>query len=152
MQQDELHKSIATQIKEHVDSLTAVIVLVNGTIPGVTIGTYNVLSTLSTILPDALFSKIAFLLTNVPGPLYQNFSGDNLPDVLKNTPQFLLDNPVALQKKHLELRDDPRVKKRRTEIRGMVKSGEQRALETLVDVFDWLGGVGPQSTTQNAPL
>ena len=87
--------------------------------------------------------KIALLLTNVPGSLYQNFSRDNLPDVLKHAPLFLLDNPVALQKKHLELRDDPRVKKRRTDIRGMVKSGEQRALETLVDLFDWLGGVGP---------
>ena len=30
----------------------------------------------------------------------------------------------------------------------MVKSGEQRALETLVELFDWLGGVGPQSTTE----
>ena len=35
--QEELHKSIATQIKEHIDSLTSVIVLVNGTVPGVTL-------------------------------------------------------------------------------------------------------------------
>ena len=54
IQQDELHKSIATQIKKHIDSLTAIIVLVNETVPGVTIGTYNVLSTLSTILPNGL--------------------------------------------------------------------------------------------------
>ena len=141
-----------TQIKEHADSLIAVLILVNGTVPGVTIGTYNALSTLSTILPNALSSKIAFLLTNVSEPLYPNFSGDNLPDVLKHTPQFLLNNPIALQKRYLELRNDPEIKNRRTEMRSIVKDGEKMALEALVDLSNWLGGVGPQATTQIAPL
>ena len=141
-----------TQIKKHADSLTAVLILVNGTVPGVTIGTYNALSTLTTILPNTLSSKIAFLLTNVSEPLYQNFSRDNLPDVLKHTPEFLLNNPIALQKRHLELRNDPKIMNKRTEMCSIVKDGEQMALEALVDLSNWLGGVDPQATTQIAHL
>ena len=33
-----------------------------------------------------------------------------------------------------------------------VKDGEQMALETLVDLFNWLGGVDPQATIQISPL
>jgi hypothetical protein len=102
---------------------------------------------LSTILPNTLASKVAFLLTNASEPLYQNFPGDTVPGVLKLAPQFLLNNPIALQKKHLELRDDPKTKNRRREIRKMMKDAEQSALEMLVDLFDWLDGVEPQPTT-----
>ena len=150
--QEELHESIATQIDEHIDSLTSFIVLVNGTVPGVTVGTYNALSTLFTILPNTLSSKIALLLTNVSGPLYRNISGDNPPDILKHAPQFLLNNPIALQKRYLELRDDPKMRKKRTAMCTTVKDGEQMALETLADLFNWLGGVDPQTTMQISPL
>ena len=33
-----------------------------------------------------------------------------------------------------------------------VKDGEQMALETLVDLFNWLGGIDPQATIQIAAL
>ena len=40
VEQDELHKqSIANQINMHIDSITAVVVLANGTVPRVTVGT-----------------------------------------------------------------------------------------------------------------
>ena len=34
----------------------------------------------------------------------------------------------------------------------MVNDSEQMALETLADLFNWLGGVDPQATIQMAPL
>ena len=153
IQQDDLHKrSIATQIKEHIESLTAVLVLANGTVPRVTVGTEYALSTLSTIFPKSLASNIAFMFTNVSSPLHWNFAGDTIPDVLKDAPQFLLSNPIALHKKYLRLKSDPNMKKGMSELLRAVKAGEQSALEMLVDLFDWLDGLEPQATREIFPL
>ena len=41
-------KSIITQIEKYIDSLTAVIILANGTVPRIAVGTDDALSFLST--------------------------------------------------------------------------------------------------------
>ena len=153
IRQDELQKkSVATQIKNHIDSVTAVLVLVNGTVPGLTVATEYALSTLSAIFPTALTENLAFVLTNVSGPLYQNFSVNTVPEVLKNAPQFLLDNPVALQRKYLKLKGDVRSRSKRAEMRKTVKTGEEQALEVLADIFDWLDGLERQPTMEAVTL
>jgi hypothetical protein len=140
------------QIEKHVDSLNAVLVIANGTLPGITVGTHYALSVLSAILPDTLANNTAFMLTNVSNPLYQNFSGDTIPDALKDAPHFLLDNPIPLQRKYLRLKDVPEMKKWRREMRKTVKIGEEKALEMLVDLFDWLDGLEQQPTTKAVSL
>ena len=148
IQQDGLHKrSIATQIKHHIDSVTAVLVLANGAVLRVTVGTDYALSTLSAILPKSLASNIAFMFTNVSIPLHWSFSRDSLPEVLKEAPQFFLNNPIALQKKYLKLKESPNMINERANLRKTVTSAEQSALEMLVDLFDWLDGLEPQSMT-----
>jgi hypothetical protein len=153
IQQDEIHKrSIATQIQKHIDSVTAVLVLANGTVPRVTVGTDYALSTLSTIFPKSLASNIAFMFTNVSSPLHWNFSGDTIPDTLKDAPQLLLNNPIALHKKYLKLKGDPSMKKGRSDLLRAVKVAEQNTLGTLVELFDWLDGLVPQPTREIFPL
>ena len=143
VEQDELHKqSIATQINIHIDSITAVVVLTNSTVPRVTVGTNYVLSALSNTFGKTLPNNIAFMLTNITNPLSCNFSQDTLPEVFKHAPQFLLNNPIALQKKYLKLKDSPNMKGR-TNLRRGVKAGEEQALEMLVDFFDWLDSREP---------
>ena len=66
--------------------------------------------------------------------------------MVKDAPQFLLSNPVALQKKYFKIKDNPNLKKTKTELRKAVKVGEQNALEMLVDLFDWLDNLDPQPT------
>ena len=149
VQQDDLHKkSIATQLEQHIGSVTAVLILANGTVPRVTVGTDYALSTLSAIFPQTLVHNISFMFTNVLSPLHWNFSPDTLPDRLKSAPHFLLNNPIALQKKYLRLRDHPNMKKGRAELRNAVKAAEQNALEMLVDLFDWLDTVESQPTME----
>ena len=140
-------KSITDQIKKHIDSVTAVLVLANGTVPRITVGTDYALSTLSAIFPKTLAKNIAFMFTNVSSPLHWNFSGDTIPDILKDAPQFFLNNPIALQRKYNKLKDDPNTKRVRAEFRKAVKTGEQDAMEMLVDLFDWLADLEPQPTT-----
>ena len=149
VKQDDLHKkSIATQIEHHIDSFSAIVILTNGTIPCITVGTDYTLSTLSTIFPKTMANNIAFMFTNVSSHLSCNFSQETIPEVLKDAPQFLLNNPVALQKEYLRLKDDPNMKAARTKMHKAVKAGEQSALEMLVDFFDWLDGLNSQPTTK----
>jgi hypothetical protein len=147
IQQDELHKrSIATQIKDHIDSVTAVLILANGTVPRITVGTDYALSTLSAIFPKTLADNIAFMFTNVPSPLSWNFSQNTVPEALKHAPQYLLDNPIALQKKYLKLTNGQN-KTDFKELHKTVRIREQNALERLAKLFDWLDGLEPQPKT-----
>src|SRR5258706_2916152 len=147
IQQDELHKrNIATQNKQHIDSIIAVLVLVNGAVPRVAAGTDNTLSTLSAIFPKSLASNTAIMFTNVLSPPHWNLSGDTIPNSLKNAPCFLLNNPVALQKKYLKRKDDPNMKTARADLRKAVKASEETAMGMLVELFDWLDGLEPQPT------
>jgi len=107
----------------------------------VNVSTSYALSTLSSIFPKPLASKIAFMFTNVLSPLHWNFSGDTIPEVLEDAPHFFLSNPVALQRKYLKLKDDQNMKKEKGDFRKAVKAAEQVALEMLVDLFDWLDGL-----------
>src|SRR5258706_2205973 len=149
MQQDELHKrSIVTQIKDHIYSITAVLIRANGTVPRVTVGTDYALSTLSAMFPKAMNHNVSFMFTNVLSALHWNFSLETVPSELRGAPQFLLNNPIALQRKYLKLKYDPKMKKRSAGLRKDVQAGEQNALEMLVGLFDWLDSLEPQGTTE----
>ena len=149
IQQDELHKrSIASEIQKHVGSVNAILVLLQGTIPRITHGTDYALHTLSTIFPKTVINNIAFVFTNVLSPLSWNFSQDTVPKMLKGAPQFHLDNPVALQKKYLKLKDDQSKKNVKIDMRNHVKAGERKGLEMLVKLFDWLDRLEPQPTRE----
>ena len=136
-----------TQIKKHVDSLTVVLILANGTVPRLTVGTDYALSILSAIFPNTITNNVLFLFTNVSSPIYLNFPQHTLPGSLQDAPQFLLDNPIALRKKYLKMKDGPNMTMRRTDFGQAVKTIEQNALEMLVDFFDRLDSFEPQSTT-----
>ncbi len=106
-----------------------------------------VLSTLPTIFPKTLTDNIAFLFSNVPTAVSLNVPDDAIPEVLTYAPRFSIDNPIALQKNYLQQKG--RVNKsREKKIRESVKYAEQRALEMLVELFDWLDGLEPQPTTE----
>lgn len=145
-------ESLKTQINEHIDSATAVIVVANGTVPGVTLATSSALSTLSTILAKVPTRNIAVMLTNVSSPLYQNFAPNVLPAVLQDAPQFRLNNPVALQKKYLERKDVPKVKKRGAKLCNAVETDEQAAMDMVVELFDWLDGLEPKPNMVDTSL
>ncbi|KAK0432850.1 hypothetical protein EV421DRAFT_2023763 [Armillaria borealis] len=111
IQRDELHKkNIAEAIQDSIDVVNAVLILANGTVPRLTVGTDYALSTLSAIFPCTLAENIGFLFTNVSSPLSWNFVPSSLPSVLQGNTQFLLDNPVAMQKKYRQhMKTNPRI-------------------------------------------
>lgn len=123
------------------------LVLANGTQPGVTVGTRHILSALFDAFHRAP-TNVGFVLTNVSGPLYENFS----TDLLKEAPRFLLNNPVALQRRHLELKDGPITKKEQMDPRAVVLEEELQALGMLVELFDWVDGLEQRPATRYDPL
>lgn len=158
--QDELHKaSIANAIKENIAFVNAVLILANGTVERLGVATDYALSTLSSMFPRTLAANIGILFTNVPNRLAWNFDQSSLPRVLggwercskrgmrKN--QFLLDNPVALWKKLVELRkqewaDDWTL----DDFERIVNKDHKKALQELRSLFDWLDILVPQPTQE----
>jgi len=136
----------------HIDSVNAVLILANGTVPRLTVGTDYALATLSSIFPNTLKDNIAFMFTNVVSPLSWNFSQDSVPDVLRDAPNYLLNNPISLQKKYNKLKADQNMRKVKKDLRKAMEEGEKKALEMLVDFFDWLDGLKPQPATEIVAL
>ena len=146
---DELHKrSIAAEIRKHTNSVTAVLVLGNGTVPRITAGTDYALSTLSAIFLRPLVDNIALVFTNVPNTPAWNFSEYTIRDVLKDAEKFLFDNPVARQENYLMAKGDTSPEKFRMRMRKEVLETEERALEMLVELFDWLDGLRSHPSTE----
>ena len=100
------------------------------------------------MFPKTLTKNISFIFTNVSSPLHWNFCGDTIPDVLKDAPQFCLNNPIALHRKYVKLKDDPNTRKLRADFHKAVKASEQDTLEMLVEFFDWLHGLEQQPATE----
>jgi len=149
IEKDEIYKKhFATVIQKHIDSVTAVLILANGTVPHITVGTDYALSALSAILPKSLAKNISFMFTHVPSPLSWNFPKDAIPEVFRSVEPFLFDNPVAFQKKYLDLKDDLARKKVTAVMRREVQASEEKALGVLVKLFDWLDSLRSQPTTE----
>jgi hypothetical protein len=87
-------------------------------------------------------------LTNTSSPLFQNLSRGILPNTFERAPLLLLNNPIALQKRYLKLKDDPNVRSHQAYFREAVMASEQEALEMLVGFFEWLDGLEPQPTSK----
>jgi len=88
------------------------------------------------------------MFTNVGDPLSSNFPQDAIPEVLKDAPQFEIDNPVGLQKRYLEVKGDPKMTNELMKMLEEVNISEQNALKMLVDLFDWLDKLQPTTERQ----
>ena len=158
LQKDNEHKkSIATAIQENIPEVTAVIILANGTNPRLGVATDYAITTLCSIFPKTLAQNIGILFTHVSSPLSWNFEVDTLPVELQGATEFLIDNPLAMQKRYLKDRakaeaggkiDEKKMKK----FEKCINGNHQTAVETLAEIFDWLDGLEPQTTKEITSL
>ncbi|KIP03094.1 hypothetical protein PHLGIDRAFT_256134 [Phlebiopsis gigantea 11061_1 CR5-6] len=146
--QDAQHKqSIAEAIRSHITTVNAVLILANGTMPRLSVATDYALTTLMSIFPRTLADNIAILFTNVASPLSWNFDNESVPHAIAHAPQFLLDNPVAMQRKFRQISEGGTTSSQVIQrLRHSVQRGEADALQTLVEIFDWLDGREAQPT------
>ena len=135
-------KKVATQIKKSTGTVTVVLVLPMAP-------SRTSLLALTTHCPPSSGEQHRPIVDQCPEPPPVEGS---ISDILKAAPQFLLENPIALQKKYIKLKDDPSMKKRRPDLGTIMKDGEQGALEMLVEPFAWLDGLELQPTLEIVPL
>jgi hypothetical protein len=146
--QDALHKaSIAKAIQDNITTVNAVLILANGTLQRLTHATDYALSTLSSMFPRTLADNIGILFTNVASALSWNFEEDSLPDVLQDAHQFILDNPLAMWNKLLQIQEKKgSPPKKLLCLNQLVEQGHTNAIAMLVDMLNWLEGLDPQPT------
>ncbi len=136
---DEIRKEkIVRYIEQHVDFIDAVLILANGDGLGIIAGADYTFYTLSALFPNTLVKNIACMFTKTLSTLLWNVSQKMGPEALKNAPAFCLENPIV-----------PREGGNgRPHVKELVKVWEQRALEMLVTLFDWLDGLESQPVTE----
>ena len=152
LQKDKEHKqSITTAIRDNIPEVTAVIILANGTNPRLGVATEYAITTLCSIFPRTLIRNIGILFTNVSSPLSWNFNVDTLSVELRGAKRFLIDNPLAMQKKYLKMAGGKIDENDQDILDGLepaVNAGHQATLNTLVKIFNWLNGLEPQATKE----
>jgi hypothetical protein len=132
IEQDEIRKEVMVRfIEQHVESISAVLILAVDDIP---LPMEYTFSSLSAIFPKSLANNIAFVFTIRWDPLTWKFSEKMVPATLKSSPVFRFCNPITHEKDFLNVE----IKLQR----------EQSALETLVNLFNWLDDLEPQPATE----
>ena len=146
--QDELHKqSIAETIRDSIDIVHGVLVLANGTVPRLGVATDYALTTLMSIFPRTLAQNITILFTNVTDVMNVNFEYETLPDAISRDHLLYLNNPLALQKSLEKMKKQRKMTPQQLQkSRRSVQDAEASALDTLVEMFDWLDSLEPQPT------
>ena len=134
IEQDETHKeSIVRYIERHVESLSAVLIFA---VKDSSVRTEYTFSTLSAIFPKPLVDNIAFISTDSPSNPTWAFPMEEAPEALKSSPVFTLHNPISLS----------------SIFPVVIKNWEDRALYTLVELFDWLDDREPQPVKEIVSL
>ena len=140
-------KRIVRYIERHVDSISAVLILADigfDFFQGFTrVDSNYMFSTLSTILPKTLFNNIAFMFMDGKGPLPLFFPREMAPEALKNSPVFPLDELITKILNGNQCAPLERI---------ALQDHEQRVLEMLVNLFDWLNDLEPQPATEIVSL
>ena len=127
-------ENIVRCIERHVESLSAVLIFPDQHLAAFT---QYIFSALSAIFPKALVDNIAFISTSSSiGPPWI-FSTTKYQKVLKSTPVFTFNNPIAINDK-----GSPVVQ----------NNLEDEALNTLVELFDWLDDREPQPAKEIVSL
>jgi hypothetical protein len=151
---DNTHKgSIVACIKQHVDSVSAVLILTRGDYWNTSADMDCTLSALSALLPKTLVNNIAFMFTHVLNPPSPYPLQYMVPGPLNNCIKFFLDNPMISSNLITRSNFIPTpgyslflsVARRR-------KDREKGALGMLVKLFDWLDSLEPQPATEIVSL
>jgi hypothetical protein len=142
IKQDNIQQgSTATFIKQHVDSVSAVLIIAKTDPFSTMVSMDCTLSVLSALFPKTLVNNIAFMFPHIwHSPSFKT-PPNIIPWALKNNPTFFFDNPIT-----------PGIHNSIYFRRKKMKGSEQGALKMLVNLFDWLDNLEPQPTTEIVSL
>ncbi|TFK49481.1 hypothetical protein OE88DRAFT_1713641 [Heliocybe sulcata] len=151
VEKDEEHKAaIAEYIKNHTETIDAVIILANGTNARLGVATQYTLSMISGMFPHSLVDNIGFVFTMVANIFSFNFESLSLPQELRNARHWKMDNPLAQWLKYQEAKkkDPPVDEEDLDEMYETVSKGYRKTFTHLIDLFTWLDDRQVQPTKE----
>ncbi|TFK49482.1 hypothetical protein OE88DRAFT_430304 [Heliocybe sulcata] len=151
VEKDEEHKAaIAEYIKDHTETIDAVIILANGTNARLGVATQYTLTMISGMFPHSLVDNIGFVFTMVANIFSFNFESLSLPPELRNARHWKMDNPLAQWLKYQDAqRQDPPVDEEDlAEMHDTVFKGYRKTFALLNDLFIWLDDRRVQPTKE----
>ena len=138
MEYDEEHKArIARVIGDTIPAIDGILIVANGTTERLQAATDYAVTTLASIFPRSIADNIAILFTMVSHPMACNFQLESLPESLRNSEKYTLDNPIALMKRYREFEQQAQYK-HLPRLFKIVNDAHNNAVDTLADFFDWL--------------
>jgi hypothetical protein len=139
IEHDEKHKAgIARVIRDTIPSIDGVLIVANGTTERLQVATDYAITTLASIFPHSIADNIAIMFTMVANPMSFNFQLESLPDSLRKSEIYTLDNPIALMRRYREFEQKPAYRKQLPKLWKMVKDAHNEAVEMFVEFFEWL--------------
>ncbi|KAG8738668.1 hypothetical protein FRC10_006615 [Ceratobasidium sp. 414] len=147
--QDKTHKAeINSAIQQHVQSIDAVIIMVNGTIQRLNVATDYALNVICSMFPRTIIANIGFMFTNST-PMTSNFDHEGLPPELRESQSWTIQNPLALLKNHQRLVAATPVSPVQERNRAAQLQGcYEETVETLNEWLVWLDSRQVQSTIE----
>lgn len=153
VEHDERHKaSIARVIRDVIPSIDGVLIVANGTVERLQAATDYAITTLASIFPRSIADNIAIIFTMVSNPMAFNFQLESLPESLRKSEQYTLDNPIALMKRYREFEQKPTHHKQLPKLLKMVTDAHNEAVGMFADFFDWLDKRTVQPTAEIVEL
>jgi len=149
IEQDRIHKEeINNAIQEFVTSIDAVIIMANGTVERLTVVTDYTLNIICSMFPRTIIDNIGFIFTNCD-PLTFNFDHESLQPELRESPFWVIQNPLAMLKNY----NAPKVNKRFSTSQiekqmDQLNAGYKETVETLNEWLDWLDSRQVQTTIE----
>ncbi|CEL56817.1 hypothetical protein RSOLAG1IB_12007 [Rhizoctonia solani AG-1 IB] len=146
VQQDEQHKAnINRAIQESVTTIDAVLIMANGTTERIPAATHYTLCTLASLFPHSIVDNIAFVFTHCDS-FTQNLNMASLPDVLKKSKYWTLENPLAYHKNYQRELKAAGSENTLSEGRKRLESIYQKTASTLNEWLAWIDVRCPQPT------
>jgi len=140
MEYDEEHKArIARVIGDTIPAIDGILIVANGTTERLQAATDYAITTLASMFPRSIADNIAILFTMVSHPMSCNFQLESLPQSLRNSEQYTVDNPISLMKRYKELEQQPHYRHLQApRLLKVINDAHNSAVDTLADFFDWL--------------
>ncbi|KAG8700013.1 hypothetical protein FRC08_004971 [Ceratobasidium sp. 394] len=149
IEQDKIHKAeINSAIQQHVQSIDAVIIMVNGTIQRLNVATDYALNVICSMFPHTILDNIGFMFTNST-LMTSNFDREGLPLELRESQSWIIQNPLAVLKKYDQLTTTVlALPTQRGNMAAQLQGCYEETVETLNDWLAWLDSRQVQSTIE----
>ncbi|KAJ1299959.1 hypothetical protein OPQ81_002626 [Rhizoctonia solani] len=130
-------KEINDAIVKEFTTIDAVIIMSNGTTERLAPTTDYTLKVLMTLFPRSILSNIGFIFTHVESFSF-NFQESSIPPELRETPRWLIQNPLALLKHKSVLENENRTARHVRQDKTSIERAYADVIETLNEWLEWI--------------